>query len=43
MAQIIAHRADSASAPVANEFNWLRIVPDAFAHTVEGLAIGKDD
>jgi hypothetical protein len=41
MAQIIAHRAKSASAAVANAFNWFQFLPEAFVHTIERLAIGK--
>lgn len=43
MTQIIAHRAKSAGAVVANALNWLRLMPDAFAHAIERLAVGKED
>jgi hypothetical protein len=41
MAQIIAHRTKSASAAVASSVNWFRLLPEAFVHTIERLAIGK--
>jgi hypothetical protein len=43
MTKFIDHRAKSAGAVFANAFNWLRLVPDAFAHTIERFAIGKGD
>jgi hypothetical protein len=42
MTQIISHRAKSAGAALANAFNRLRLAPEAFAHVIERLAIGKD-